>query len=117
MDSKLFVDFPEVSNETKAVLSALGFERATPVQQATIPLFIGHKDVAVDACTGSGKTLAFIIPIIEKMRRMDRPLRPHQVGAVIISPTRELSRQIHEVMEPFAASVAWLHTSLLVGGT
>lgn len=40
-----------------------------------------------------------------------------QVGAVVISPTRELARQIHEVMHPFAASLPWLRTSLLVGGT
>lgn len=80
MASKLFKDFSELSTATKDVLASLGFERATPVQQATIPLFVGHKDVAVDACTGSGKTLAFVIPIIEKMRRLELPLRMNEVG-------------------------------------
>ena len=40
-----------------------------------------------------------------------------QVGAVIVSPTRELARQIFEVAAPFVATVPWLHAQLLVGGT
>ena len=62
------------------VLEGLGFHTATPVQQACIPLFCGHKDVAVDACTGSGKTLAFVIPILEKLSRLETQLSKTQVG-------------------------------------
>jgi ATP-dependent RNA helicase DDX55/SPB4 len=40
-----------------------------------------------------------------------------QVGAVIVSPTRELARQIFDVAKPFVATVAWLQAALLVGGT
>jgi hypothetical protein len=40
-----------------------------------------------------------------------------QVGAVVVSPTRELARQIHAVLEPFAASVPGLTTMLLTGGS
>ena len=138
---KLFNDFSELSQATKDIITSHGFERATPVQEATIPLFAGNKDVAVDACTGSGKTLAFVIPIIEKMRKLEHPLKRHQVGilasnstfppspknqfilfyeqvgAVIVSPTRELSRQIHAVAQPFVESLPWLKSALLVGGT
>jgi hypothetical protein len=38
--------------------------------------------------TGSGKTLAFLIPIIEKLLRVDEPIKKHHVGAIVISPTR-----------------------------
>jgi len=133
MAGRLFSSFPEISPETLAILDTLGFKRATPVQEATLPLFAGNKDVAVDACTGSGKTLAFILPIIERFRRLDQPLKKHQVGAIIISPTRELARQIHSVALPFITSIPWMcltnkeggedstisttKTSLLVGGT
>ena len=79
MAGKPFKDFTELSEATKEVLAAQGFLRATPVQEATIPLFSGNKDVAVDACTGSGKTLSFIIPIVEKLRRLEQPLKRHQV--------------------------------------
>jgi len=42
----------------------------------------------VEAVTGSGKTLAFVLPLVEMILRRETPLKKHQVGAVIISPTR-----------------------------
>ena len=72
---KRFSELAGVSPATLAVLTELGFIIATPVQEATIPLFCGHKDVAVDACTGSGKTLAFVIPVVEKLRKLEEPLK------------------------------------------
>lgn len=60
----------------------------TPVQASTIPLFMGYKDVVVEAVTGSGKTLAFLIPIVEKLLRLEEPIKKHHVGAIVISPTR-----------------------------
>ncbi|KAL4544588.1 hypothetical protein Ndes2526B_g00544 [Nannochloris sp. 'desiccata'] len=117
MAGKPFSAFTELSQATKDVLEAQGFKNATPVQEATIPLFAGNKDVAVDACTGSGKTLAFVVPIIEKMMKLEQPLKRHQVGAFIVSPTRELARQIHAVAQPFVAPLPWMQSVLLVGGT
>lgn len=66
----------------------MGHTQMTPVQAATIPLFMQNKDVVVEAVTGSGKTLAFVIPILEKLIRRERRLGPNQIGALIISPTR-----------------------------
>lgn len=60
----------------------------TPVQASTIPLALGNKDVVVEAVTGSGKTLAFLIPVVQKLLRLDDPIKKHHVAAVIISPTR-----------------------------
>lgn len=54
--------------------------RASALQEATIPLFCGNKDVAVDACTGSGKTLAFVLPVVDRLRRLEAPLRINQAG-------------------------------------
>lgn len=79
MGSRKFSDLPELSPQTQAILERQGFTHATPVQEATIPLFTGNKDVSVDACTGSGKTLAFVLPVIEKLRRLESPLKLHQV--------------------------------------
>ncbi|KNE59716.1 hypothetical protein, variant [Allomyces macrogynus ATCC 38327] len=75
----------------------------TPVQSQTIPLFLKSKDVVVEAITGSGKTLAFVIPVIEMMLRKmkSEPLRKNQIGAIIISPTRELAIQIYSVLRQF----------------
>ena len=60
----------------------------TPVQAATVPLFMKNKDVVVEAVTGSGKTLAFVIPILEKLLRRNVRLRKNEIGAIVISPTR-----------------------------
>ena len=69
-------------------VSTMGFEKMTPVQASTIPLFIGNKDIVVEAVTGSGKTLAFLIPVIERLLRLKEELKKGHVGAIIISPTR-----------------------------
>jgi ATP-dependent RNA helicase DDX55/SPB4 len=89
---------PELSEWILTAISSMGFVKMTPVQASTIPLFMGNKDVVVEAVTGSGKTLAFLIPVIEKLLRQGDPQKKHHVGAVIISPTRELASQIHTVL-------------------
>ncbi|KZW02840.1 DEAD-domain-containing protein [Exidia glandulosa HHB12029] len=86
------------------VISSLGHTQMTPVQASTIPLFMNHKDVVVEAVTGSGKTLAFVIPTIEKLIRRERPLRKNEIGILVISPTRELAEQIHSVYSLFLDS-------------
>ncbi|EDM13575.1 rCG21751, isoform CRA_c [Rattus norvegicus] len=60
-------------------LRELGFLHMTPVQSATIPLFMRNKDVAAEAVTGSGKTLAFVIPILEILLRREEKLKKNQV--------------------------------------
>ncbi|KAI9857490.1 MAG: ATP-dependent rRNA helicase spb4 [Trichoglossum hirsutum] len=89
---------PSLSEWILDAVSSMGFERMTPVQASTIPLFMEHKDVVVEAVTGSGKTLAFLIPIIERLLRLGDPIRKHHVGAIVVSPTRELATQIHTVL-------------------
>jgi ATP-dependent RNA helicase DDX55/SPB4 len=39
-----------------------------------------------------------LIPIVERLLRLDVPTKKHHVGAIIISPTRELATQIHTVL-------------------
>ena len=106
-----------LSQETLATLDRLGFTRMTPVQAATIPLFFQRKDVAAEAVTGSGKTLAFIIPVLETLYRLTSPLSKHQIGALIVSPTRELASQISEVLAEFLKdSDGRLNYQLFIGG-
>ncbi|KDQ56242.1 hypothetical protein JAAARDRAFT_158206 [Jaapia argillacea MUCL 33604] len=86
------------------VIQSMGLTQMTPVQASTIPLFMQHKDVVVEAVTGSGKTLAFVIPILERLIRRETKFRKHEVGALIISPTRELATQIHSIFSLFLSS-------------
>lgn len=101
------------------VLERLKFERATPVQAATIPQLLSCKDAAVEAVTGSGKTLAFIIPLLELMLKRKEPWKKNETGAVLISPTRELATQTSEVLAQFLVEpeLAQFRQKLLVGGS
>lgn len=89
---------PPLSQWLLEALSSMGMSKMTPVQASAIELFMRNKDVVVEAVTGSGKTLAFLIPIVERLLRLEDPIKKHHVGAVIISPTRELASQIHSVL-------------------
>ncbi|XP_036133034.1 ATP-dependent RNA helicase DDX55 [Molossus molossus] len=97
-------------------LRELGFPSMTPVQSATIPLFLRNKDVAAEAVTGSGKTLAFVIPILEILLRREEKLKKRQVGAIIITPTRELAVQIEEVLSHFTKPFPQFSQILWIGG-
>lgn len=98
------------------VLQELGFPYMTPVQSATIPLFLKNKDVAAEAVTGSGKTLAFVIPVLEILLRREEKLKKRQVGAIIITPTRELAVQIDEVLSHFTKPFPQFSQILWIGG-
>jgi ATP-dependent RNA helicase DDX55/SPB4 len=49
---------PALSEWILDAIASMGFIKTTPVQEAAIPMFMGNKDVVVEAVTGSGKTLA-----------------------------------------------------------
>ena len=77
-------------------IEAIGFENATPVQDATIPIILAGKDVIAAAQTGTGKTAAFLLPVIHKI--LQEPSDGH-IKALIIVPTRELAVQIDQQLE------------------
>lgn len=70
-----------------------GYREATPVQEKTIPLALGGKNLIVQSKTGSGKTAAFLLPAIHKILNSS-PVNPLSTRILILTPTRELARQI-----------------------
>ena len=80
-----------LSPEVMKAVSKMGFEEATPIQAATIPLSLQNRDVIGQAQTGTGKTAAFGIPLIEKI-----DMNHDAVQAIIVAPTRELAIQVSE---------------------
>jgi ATP-dependent RNA helicase RhlB len=72
-----------------------GFEYCTPIQAESLPVLLQGRDVAGQAHTGTGKTAAFLVTVITRLLAMaDRKTGLPQ--AIIMAPTRELSRQIVE---------------------
>ncbi|XP_015434946.1 PREDICTED: probable ATP-dependent RNA helicase DDX55 homolog, partial [Dufourea novaeangliae] len=107
----------DLSTPVLKTIEELKFSCMTPVQAASIPLLLKGKDVAAEAVTGSGKTIAFIIPVLEILQKRKEKWRSLEIGAIIISPTRELAVQIYEVLQKFLNNLPHLKQILLVGGT
>lgn len=108
-----FTDLP-LSQPTSSGLSASHFKTLTDIQQKAIPLALQGSDILGAAKTGSGKTLAFLIPVLENLYRR-RWTDPDGLGALILSPTRELAIQIFEVLR----KIGRYHTfsaGLVIGG-
>lgn len=114
---------PKLSPSTLTAIEQFGFKYATPVQASTIPLFLANKDVCVEATTGSGKTLAFGIPIFEILMRCakEQKFHAHDIGALVIAPTRELGSQIHDVLSKLSTHCSTvsqpLRCAAMIGGT
>jgi len=84
-----FSELP-ISPYLKERISSTGFSVPTPVQAAAIPPALEGKDVLATAQTGTGKTLAFLIPVIEKLLKLNKP----GIAALVLVPTRELAMQV-----------------------
>jgi superfamily II DNA/RNA helicase len=77
-------------------IEAMGFKKATPVQEQVIPLIMQGKDVMASAQTGTGKTAAFLLPVVHQLISLGLD---NSVKALVIEPTRELAVQIDQQME------------------
>ncbi|KAH6894541.1 P-loop containing nucleoside triphosphate hydrolase protein [Thelonectria olida] len=112
-DTKSFSDLP-LSVPTASGLEASHFQTLTEVQAGAIPLALKGNDILGAAKTGSGKTLAFLIPVLEKLYR-SQWTEYDGLGALILSPTRELAVQIFEVLRKVGRNHAF-SAGLVIGG-
>jgi ATP-dependent RNA helicase RhlE len=88
-----------------------GYETATPIQEAAIPAALRGRDIIGTAQTGTGKTAAFVLPILNKL--LDGPRGIPR--ALIVTPTRELAEQIHQVVRALSAGTK-LRSAAIYGG-
>src|SRR5512146_1456677 len=88
-----------------------GYESPTPIQEAAIPAALRGRDLVGTAQTGTGKTAAFVLPILNKL--LDGPRGTPR--ALIVTPTRELAEQIHEVIRSLAVGTR-LRSTTIYGG-
>jgi len=86
-------------NELQEGLDMMGFEKATPIQEKAIPIIQAGRDLIACAQTGTGKTAAFVLPILDKLTKVNQT---NKVKAIIIAPTRELAKQIDMQIEGFS---------------
>ena len=86
----------------------------TPVQKQSLLHSLCRRDILGAAKTGSGKTLAFLIPVLERLYLENWTVRDG-LGALILSPTRELALQIFEVLRKIGSKHS-LSAGLIIGG-
>ena len=108
-----FTDLP-LSPSTLGGLKSCGYSVPTEIQREAIPLALSGKDILGAAKTGSGKTLAFLIPVLELLWR-ERWTPLDGIGALIISPTRELAYQTFEVLRKIGCRHDF-SAGLVIGG-
>lgn len=108
-----FAELP-LSQPTAAGLEASHFKTLTDIQRKGIPLALKGSDILGAAKTGSGKTLAFLVPVLDNLyRRKWTDL--DGLGALILSPTRELAIQIFEVLRKIGRHHTF-SAGLVIGG-
>jgi ATP-dependent RNA helicase MSS116, mitochondrial len=95
----------------------LGFDRMTPVQEATLPdLLLKRIDCLAQAKTGTGKTIAFLLPAIQTLLN-NRRQGPRLISLLVISPTRELAMQIAKEASSLLARLPQYKVCIAIGGT
>ena len=91
---------------------AYGFDNPSMIQQKSILSFFDRKDMIAQAQSGTGKTGAFSVGVLQNIDTSAK-----KVQAIILAPTRELAKQIHDVVSGLAVFMKTLKIQLLVGGT
>ncbi len=96
--------------DLNASLAKMGYEKPTPIQAQSIPFALEGDDIMGTAQTGTGKTAAFAIPLMQKL--LDDP----KSEALVLVPTRELGKQIMEVMKQLIGNSNNVKTAFIIGG-
>eukprot|EP00116_Pleurobrachia_bachei_P005283 sb/3465545/ len=100
-DEIKFSDFKSLRPSLQAQLGVLGFDKPMPVQHETLKATLQGRDAVIKSVTGSGKTLAFVLPLLNKIGAQRKGIGGQRPQAIITAPTRQLCRQISNVVESF----------------
>lgn len=102
------LDLPAFLLET---LNKVGYEKPSPIQQATIPALLQGSDIVGMAQTGTGKTAAFALPILARI-----DISNPRTQALVLCPTRELAIQVAEAFQTYAEGLRGFHVLPVYGG-
>ncbi|RYP62138.1 hypothetical protein DL769_007435 [Monosporascus sp. CRB-8-3] len=107
--------------------SKLEMKAPTSIQKNTIPQLIKEdNDAFLQAETGSGKTLAYLLPIVQRIMALSLDEHGTSTGtqihrdsgllAIVLAPTRELCKQIANVLEKLLRCAPWIVSTTVIGG-
>ncbi len=127
-NGSLYSELPLNPHLVECLKTKLGISKLTVAQRLAIPHILKKHDVLLKSPTGTGKTLAFAVPIVEGLLSSSPRVYPvrffphHQtqrsdgVLALILTPTRELALQTHEVLTSLLQSFVWIVPGVVMGG-
>ncbi|AXK51114.1 DEAD/DEAH box helicase [Spiroplasma alleghenense] len=92
-------------------LNEIGFKEPTSIQSLVIPKIKKHANIVAQAHTGTGKTHAFLLPILNNI-----DINEEKTQAVIITPTRELARQIFQNASEIINFNKKISKAIFIGG-
>ena len=90
---------------------AHGLEKPSPIQRKAVKPIMDGKDIIAQAQSGTGKTATFTIGALTHV-----VIENNETQILVLSPTRELSKQTQDVMYGIGAMMPGLRVQLLVGG-
>jgi ATP-dependent RNA helicase RhlE len=109
----------EKLNLIEPILRALtkeGYTTPTPIQEQSIPVLLGRRDLLGCAQTGTGKTAAFAIPILQLLHNDELYQKaPAGIKCLVLTPTRELAIQIGESFAAYGHHLRLSHTVIFGG--
>ncbi len=108
-----FSDFG-LDRKLLATIEHLGFTEPTEIQQHAIPAASNGHDLIASSKTGSGKTLAFVLPAMQRLQTQ-RALSKKDPRVLILTPTRELAKQVFAQLRLFTANTNF-KAVLVLGG-
>ncbi|WP_238596839.1 DEAD/DEAH box helicase [Psychromonas sp. psych-6C06] len=110
----MLIDDLPVDRRLLMSLSHLGFTETTEIQAQAIPVAVAGKDLLASSKTGSGKTLAFLLPAMQRVLKT-RALTKRDPRVLILTPTRELAKQVYSQLRLLVANTS-LKSTLVLGG-
>ena len=87
-----------------ACLEKQGIATPTLIQEKSIPLALGGRDILAKARTGSGKTLAYLLPALQNLLDQKKNTT-NLLRVVVLVPTKELARQVTVVASELLRSI------------
>ncbi|MCX7555887.1 DEAD/DEAH box helicase [Xanthomonadaceae bacterium JHOS43] len=101
--------------ELVRALDEIGYTQPTPIQEQAIPLVLEGRDLLAGAQTGTGKTAAFSLPMLQRLAAGEIRRGPRAPRALVLTPTRELTLQVHDNVREYAKHVRLASTAIFGG--
>lgn len=92
-----------------------GYSEPTSIQKELIPAIFSGRDILAGARTGTGKTAGFALPLLQDIAGKSEEEK-HYIRAIVLVPTRELAKQVHESFVTYGKYLP-LRSEVLFGGS